>query len=116
MIPFVRARLRQALLLAWIILLAGMAVPMRGWSQSAADGSPAGLLLAVGENGATVAAPSLATDYDIVVSGPTARTRVAHRFVNLTDLWVEGVYVFPLPEKAAVYTLRRVIGTRIVVG
>jgi len=113
---FLRVRLRPALLLAWVALLAGMAVPMLGWSQSASDDGPVGLLLAAGENGATVAAPRLATDYDIVVSGPVARTRVTQRFVNPTDRWVEGVYVFPLPEKAAVDTLSMVIGTRIVVG
>jgi len=102
-------------MLAWIVLFAGIAVPMIGWSQSAADGGPVGLLLAAGEGG-RLAAPILVTDYDVVVSGRVARTRVTQRFANPTDRWVEGVYVFPLPEKAAVDTLSMVVGTRIVVG
>src|SRR4029453_8763249 len=31
----------------------------------------------------------------------TARTTVTQRFANPTPEWQEGVYVFPLPEKAA---------------
>ncbi|MGE0255784.1 MAG: marine proteobacterial sortase target protein [Alphaproteobacteria bacterium] len=115
MIALARVRLRPALVFAWIALLAAMAMPMLGWSQSANDDGPVGLLLASGEGG-RVTAPLLATDYDITVSGPAARTRVTQRFTNPTDRWVEGVYVFPLPEKAAVDTLTMVIGTRVVVG
>jgi Ca-activated chloride channel family protein len=63
-----------------------------------------------------VEAPLVATDVDLVVSGPTVRARVSQIFHNPTDGWVEAVYVYPLPEGGAVDTLKMVIGERIVVG
>lgn len=74
------------------------------------------LLLKGQEPGKYVEAPVLATDVDIDVTGPIGRTRVTQRFENPGDGWVEGVYVFPLPEDAAVDTLKMVIGDRIVEG
>jgi len=65
---------------------------------------------------APVAAPLLFTDVDIVVSGMTARTTVTQRFSNPTTEWREGVYVFPLPEKAAVDHLEMKIGQRRIEG
>ena len=56
------------------------------------------------------------TDVDVTVSGPTARARVTQVFRNPTDRWVEGTYLYPLPEGAAVDTLKMVVGTRIIVA
>jgi Ca-activated chloride channel homolog len=50
------------------------------------------------------------------VSGLTARTEVRQRFVNPTAQWREGVYLFPLPEKAAVDHLQMQIGARVIEG
>ena len=61
-------------------------------------------------------APLLATDIRITVTGNIARTRVRQLFVNPGRDWAEGVYVFPLPEDAAVDSMRLVIGERIVQG
>ncbi|MCR9095543.1 MAG: marine proteobacterial sortase target protein [bacterium] len=61
-------------------------------------------------------APLLETDVAIEVSGLIARTRVTQRFTNPTRDWVEGVYVFPLPEDAAVDTLTMRIGERVIAG
>ncbi|MGE0005295.1 MAG: marine proteobacterial sortase target protein [Parvibaculaceae bacterium] len=74
------------------------------------------LLLASNEPGKYVEAPRVATDFDITVTGPLARTRLTQQFRNPTDGWIEGTYVFPLPENAAVDTLKMVIGERIIVG
>lgn len=63
-----------------------------------------------------VQAPLVGTDFDITVSGPTARARVTQHFYNPTNGWIEGVYVFPLPENAGVDTLKMVIGNRVIVG
>jgi Ca-activated chloride channel family protein len=76
----------------------------------------AGALLLRSENDRYVEAPLVGTDVDLVVSGPTARARVTQIFHNPTDGWVEAVYVYPLPEGAAVDTLKMVIGERIIVG
>ena len=75
-----------------------------------------GALLLKSENDRYVEAPLVATDVDLVVSGPTARARVTQIFHNPTDGWVEAVYVYPLPEGGAVDTLKMVIGDRIIVG
>ncbi len=74
------------------------------------------LLLESLEPGRYVEAPRLATDVVISVSGPIARTRVTQRFENTSDLWVEGVYVFPLPDEAAVDTLKMQIGDHFIEG
>ena len=55
-------------------------------------------------------APTLSTTVSIEVSGLIARTRISQRFGNPTDAWVEGVYVFPLPERSTVDGLRIRIG------
>ena len=75
-----------------------------------------GTLLVRGDNGAAVPAPLLETDVDLRVTGPIARAIVRQRFVNPTAQWIEGVYVFPLPEDAAVDHLRLHVGDRVLEG
>jgi Ca-activated chloride channel family protein len=74
------------------------------------------LLLKTTEPGKYIEAPRVATDFDITVTGPIARTRVTQQFKNPTNGWIEGTYVFPLSENAAVDTLKMVIGERIIIG
>ena len=74
------------------------------------------LLLKSNEGGKYLEAPRLATDFNVTVSGPTARTIVTQRFENPADGFVEGVYVFPLPENSAVDTLKIIAGNRVIVG
>ncbi len=80
------------------------------------DMQSGGLLLKSSEAGKYLEAPRVATDFTVTVSGPTARTVVTQQFNNPSDGWVEGVYVFPLPENSAVDTLKIVSGTRVIVG
>ena len=68
------------------------------------------------QEGQFIEAPRLGMDADITVNGPTARGRLTQHFVNPTQGWVEAVYVFPLPETAAVDTLKMVIGDKIIIG
>src|SRR5262249_21536313 len=75
-----------------------------------------GTLLFRGAEGTPVPAPRLATDVDVRVTGPIARAAVRQEFVNPTAAWVEGVYVFPLPEDAAVDHLRLHVGDRVLEG
>lgn len=74
------------------------------------------LLLERSEAGRYVEAPRLATDVNLDVSGPTARARLTQAFENPTDSFVEALYVFPLPEESAVYSLKMVIGDRVIVA
>ncbi len=61
-------------------------------------------------------APTLETDVQIEVTGMIARTSLRQQFKNNQEGWIEGVYVFPLPENAAVDRLRMKIGERIIEG
>jgi len=63
-----------------------------------------------------IEAPLQATDVTISIRGLLADTVVAQSFSNPTEQWMEGVYVFPLPTGAAVYSMRLVIGERIIEG
>jgi Ca-activated chloride channel homolog len=74
------------------------------------------LLFKAVEEGKYVPAPLVGTDVDVTVSGPTARTRLTQHFFNPSDGWVEGVYMFPMPENSGVDTLKMVIGGRVIVG
>src|SRR5690606_24529477 len=58
----------------------------------------------------------LASDVTMVVEGMTARVDVKHRFVNDSERWQEGIYVFPLPEDSAVNRFRMVVAEREIVG
>lgn len=61
-------------------------------------------------------APQVSTEISVNVSGMVARTRVTQRFHNPGSGFVEGLYVFPLPDKAAVDRLRMRIGGRLIEG
>ncbi len=63
-----------------------------------------------------VMAPTLSTEVSYRVAGVVARASVRQSFRNGTDGWVEGVYVFPLPETAAVDHLLMRVGERTIEG
>ena len=68
------------------------------------------------DNGVYIEALQMQTDVDYEVTGAIARAKVKQRFKNISALWAEGVYVFPLPETAAVDHFRILIGERIIEG
>lgn len=68
------------------------------------------------DTGSYVDALLMETDVDFDVSGIIARATVKQRFRNTGNLWAEGIYVFPLPENAAVDHFRLHIGNRRVEG
>jgi Ca-activated chloride channel family protein len=80
------------------------------------DAGTGTLLLKTATPGCYLAAPRVSADISVKVSGPVARTKVTQRFENPADGWVEGVYLFPLPETAAVDTLKMKIGSRFIEG
>lgn len=67
-------------------------------------------------NGETLAVPAVATDAEIRVSGIVARAVVRQTYRNPYDEWFEGIYVFPLPENAAVDHMRMKVGRRVIEG
>ena len=107
-----------ALLLALLPLLAlpSLALAREGLGAIRKPGEmdAGGLLIRTDEG--LREAPLVETDVAIEVSGLIARTRVTQRFTNPTPDWVEGVYVFPLPDDAAVDGLHLLIGERVIEG
>jgi Ca-activated chloride channel family protein len=61
-------------------------------------------------------AAQLSIDVDMNVTGMINRVTVVQSFSNTTEHWQEGIYVFPLPEDAAVDHMRLKIGERIIEG
>jgi Ca-activated chloride channel homolog len=74
------------------------------------------LLLATDRPEVFLPAPALDTEVVIRVTGIVARASVRQRFANSSNDCVEGVYVFPLPEGAAVDRMRLTIGQRVIEG
>jgi Ca-activated chloride channel family protein len=111
--------LKASMYVAAFSLTAWAQATETGCSNGAMRASEAGtgmLLLRTRTPGCYLPAPRVAADINVDVSGPVARTHVTQRFENPADGWVEGVYVFPLPENAAVDTLKLVIGDRFIEG
>jgi Ca-activated chloride channel family protein len=75
-----------------------------------------GELLVPGQDGNAVSALQLEQEVQISISGVVARVRVSQQFQNSGADWVDGVYVFPLPDECAVDRLRMQVGEREIIG
>ena len=75
-----------------------------------------GLLYRTATAGRFVPAPVLDTEVHLEITGLIVRGSVRQTFRNASDRWLEGIYVFPLPEDAAVDSLHLVIGERVIEG
>lgn len=104
-------RPRCCLLVVSAMLLASMAAAD---TTVPAEMHTGGLLLR--SDAGLVPATRLDTDVNIVVNGLVARVSVMQQFENTSSGWVEGTYVFPLPDKAAVDHMRLYIGDRLIEG
>jgi Ca-activated chloride channel family protein len=67
-------------------------------------------------NGSYANALLLETDVNFDISGIIARATVKQRFRNTGSMWAEGIYLFPLPENAAVDHFKLHIGERQIAG
>jgi Ca-activated chloride channel homolog len=108
--------MRLKLLRRLVVVLAAV------WASSAlAQESPprvthGSLLIHTHVAGRPEEVPAVRTDVRIRVTGPIARVAVTQEFLNPTAEWLEGVYVFPLPEGAAVDAMRLKVGERVIEG
>lgn len=105
---------------SWLWVMALAVVLVSGPEAAAAEGPTpnemqSGSLLFRMANGYT-SATLLNTDVEMDISGLVARVKVRQKFRNTSPDWVEGVYVFPLPDKAAVDRMRMHIGERFIEG
>ena len=111
---------RLLLAISTLLLFAPVVRPVSA-ADTPGEGQPrrvtSGTLLwrTAGE-GALLPAPTLDTHVDLRVTGMVARATVRQAFTNPAAAWAEGVYVFPLPEDAAVDHLRMRVGDRVIEG
>ena len=87
-------------------------------SQAAANlaSPPAGLFFQAGRTEEAFEAPLLKSEVEITVNGLVSRVKVRQHFLNPSSVWLEGLYVFPLPENAAVDRMTLVVGARRIEG
>jgi Ca-activated chloride channel family protein len=103
---------------SWLWVLALIAV-LQAWPAEAQELTPgearAGSLLWKMAQGYSVAT-TIDTDVKMTISGLVARVSLRQEFRNDGTEWTEGVYVFPLPDEAAVDRMRLHIGDRFIEG
>lgn len=91
-------------------------VLLLGFAAAARADTRAGELRVSSADGSQQVVPSLATDVEYKVSGLIAEVSVHQRFHNDGNAWLQGQYLLPLPEGAAVHDLTLHIGQRTIVG
>ena len=101
-------------ILALLLVLQALPGPVSA-DEATPGAAQAGSLLWRMEQGYATAT-TLNTDVRMDVSGLVARVKVRQEFRNEGGDWVEGIYVFPLPDKAAVDRMRLHIGDRFIEG
>ena len=75
-----------------------------------------GLFLATKDPARLLPAPLQSSEVDISISGPLARVVVRQTYANPSNVWLEGIYTFPLPDKSAVDRLTMIVGERRIEG
>ena len=109
---------RQSDIRAWLWVFA-LLVVLQAWPAEAQEMAPdqaqTGSLLWKLEQGYATAT-TINTAVDMKISGLVARVVVRQEFRNEGSEWAEGIYVFPLPDKAAVDHMRLHIGDRFIEG
>lgn len=76
----------------------------------------AGTLYLTNNQQERVTSLTLSTNVNMKITGLTARVKVTQTFKNDSDQWMEGKYLFPLPDNAAVDHLEIKIGERRIIG
>ncbi|CAM5769630.1 hypothetical protein LMIY3S_02902 [Labrys miyagiensis] len=111
-------RLLLVLLILASVLLVAFGAHAAGKPQrlTVDDVKAGSLLMRTDEPGQYVEAVRTGTDVQLTVSGPTIRATVTQMFYNPSRQWVEGIYVYPLSDGAAVDTMKMVVGQRVVVA
>ena len=118
----VTARFKQVVIPA-LVVISCLVTGSRAAAVPAPEGQGArqgevseGTLFLRGEGSAAEKAQTLRTDVNVQITGLIARVSVHQEFANPGTAWAEGIYVFPLPETAAVDHFRMRIGERVIEG
>jgi Ca-activated chloride channel family protein len=70
----------------------------------------------IGETGLYEVLPGLTTEVNISIQGMVAFATVDQVFSNPSENPIEAVYVFPLPQNAAIYDMKMLINDRLIRG
>jgi Ca-activated chloride channel family protein len=90
-----------AILLTYTIL--GLLGQIRPARDSTLPQGPGGLYLGRSDDeNERVPAPAMGTEITVDITGIVARVRVTQIFENPSTRWVEGTYLFALPDDAVV--------------
>lgn len=107
--------MRAAHTLGWI-LFGVLAILLSAFKAPAAP-LEHGLVLTVPSHpGQSRQAPLVATTVEVSVTGVIARGETRQTFVNPEAFWVEGIYIFPLPDDAAIDRLLIHVDDRVIRG
>ena len=106
---------KQKALLIMGLVVAWLSMPVTMAEESPPADIQSGTLLLKMQAGIKTATRTN-TDVTLNISGLVARVSVRQEFRNEGGEWVEGIYVFPLPDKAAVDRMRLYIGERFIEG
>ncbi|MCB1755180.1 MAG: marine proteobacterial sortase target protein [Gammaproteobacteria bacterium] len=79
------------------------------------EGVRSGTLFLSGEQ-ASYDAVVLHSNVRMHIAGVVADVQMSQDFKNVSDEWVEGIYVFPLPENASIRAMTIRIGERLIEG
>lgn len=109
-VGFKKARNKQMTILALLIQLLFSSV------ASASNPNSAGEFEMSLADGSTRSAVLLSTAVSGEIKGMLAKINIEQSFENNSGEWISGRYVFPLPENAAVDSLKLVIGDRVIEG
>jgi len=111
---YLRLNIFQGLLLFILLgLLPGLVMAN---SNNIPDDIKAGSLFFKTISGQTLEAMRMESYVNFEISGMVARVSVKQNFRNTNNNWVEGIYVFPLPDNSAVDRMRIHVGKRIIEG
>jgi Ca-activated chloride channel family protein len=100
--------------LALVLILQVLPEPLSAEEMTPNQAQAGSLLWKMAEGYST--ATTINTDVDMRISGLVARVSIRQTFRNEGSEWVEGIYVFPLPDRAAVDQMRLHIGDRFIEG
>jgi vault protein inter-alpha-trypsin-like protein len=89
-------------LMVLVILLSTLAAPVARAESPVGDATQGTLLWRTTREAPLMPAPALSTDVEMRVTLMVLRATVRQAFANPATAWAEGIYVFPLPEDAAV--------------
>jgi Ca-activated chloride channel homolog len=113
-----QASKRIDLVMPTLFLMASLALSVPGWADPGRDPDPESgsgrMQVLSGQGKEPVDLPLKHTGVDARITGIVGTVAVTQEFCNPYETPIEAVYVFPLPQHAAVYSMKMKIGDRVI--